>query len=156
MQFVISFKNINQSPNCTICCNNKEYYSGPVRNTINFDYYEDGNLILEIEFTNKKQQDTIVNDSGKIISDKNFELEKIVIDGYDLEELIWDSHYVSVDGTIYNSCLFFGPPGKFTIMLANPILPWILETKHKKYNNDPHWQEDYSYYMEAKRLLTLI
>jgi antitoxin component YwqK of YwqJK toxin-antitoxin module len=156
MQFVISFKNINQSPNCSIFCNNKSYYNGPVKENIEFDYHENGILLLEIAFTNKKPQDTVVDQSGNIISDKSFELEKIVIDGYDLNELIWESYYQADDGKIYNSCLFFGPPGKFIIILSNPILPWILETKHKKYNNDPNWQEDYNYYVEAKRLLTLI
>ena len=150
------FKNINLNPECKICVNNTILYKGAVRPMISLDLSESGPYVLRIYFTNKLPTDTQVDEKGNIIADKNFELDKIIIDDYDLEDLKWLSKYIAEDGNIYESCLFFGPKGHFEIVLSDPILPWILEQKHIKNNNDPTWQEDYNYYTEAWKILNQI
>lgn len=158
MRIELYFKNINLSPACDILVNNNLYYSGLVQEHITlevndkeYDEYE-----LDIKFTNKLPNDTKVDANGVIVEDKNFELQKIIIDNYSLEELIWQGNYFSDEGQIYTSCLFFGPKGKFNIKLENPILRWILATRHNINNNDPNWFEDYTYYTEAWKILQQI
>ena len=150
------FKNINNQPHCAIYHNGIEYYSGPVVPTIDITTSHCENTLLEILFTNKTPSDTIVNDSGEIISDKSFELERLIFDGFDIEEYIWESEYITNDNNIYPSCLFFGPPGKFTLKFRGDALAWVLRSRHEKYNNDPDWFEDYSYYMAAWKKLQQI
>lgn len=153
MHIQFYFKNINCGPECKILINEVEFYCGPVMPCIEFNYSKLGLINLSIEFINKSPTDTIVDHFGNIVKDKSFELEKIVVDGYDLEELIWDSYYLTNNNQLYRSCLFFGPPGKFIIELSSPILPWLLKTRHEKYNNDPNWEEDYNYYIQACKIL---
>lgn len=156
MNTKIFFKNINQNPECSITVNNETQYYGPVNECteININYV--GPVVLEIAFTNKNPEDTVVNSEGNIIQDKNFELDKILIDGYSFDDLIWDSVYQATNNEVYKSCLFFGPPGKFVIEFDMPFLKWTLKTKHAKNNNDPHWEEDYNYYMQAWNILQQI
>lgn len=156
MNIEIFFKNINQNPHCDILINNVSMYIGAVLPSIKIDSQLLGNITLEILFTNKVPQDTVVNSEGNIIQDKNFELDKILVDGYDFNEFIWNSEYQAIDGKVYPSCLFFGPPGKFVISFSSPFLPWLLKTRHEKYNNDPSWEEDYEYYIKAWKILQQI
>jgi hypothetical protein len=114
-----------------------------------------GTTTLIIEHWGKKSEDTIV-ENNVIVRDRSFELDCIKIDGYDLEELKWDSNFHAKDGTVYPSCLFFGPNGCFVLEFEPPVLRWMLQTRHNKNNNDPHWEEDYNYYTEACRLLEQI
>lgn len=144
------------SPTCDVLINNKILYSGVVKEKIDIQTDILGNIDLSIKFTNKTSSDTKVDINGKIVSDKNFELVQIIIDDYNIEELIWNSQYISDNGDVYKSCLFFGPPGKFTILLENPILPWILRTRHEQNGSDPTWEEDYLYYKTACKLLEQI
>ena len=156
MKINLKFKNIVDSPNCRIACSNNLLYEGHVNEEFMFDVdypYQDYELV--IEHWGKLPSDTIVED-GKIVRDRSFEIEKIIIDGSDLEELVWESRFEANDGAVYNSCLFFGPNGKFIINLHNPVLYWILKTRHEKNNNDPHWEEDYNYYQQACNLLKQI
>ena len=88
--------------------------------------------------------------------DRSFELEQCIIDDYDLQELIWQSCFISTDGEIYESCLYFGPNGEFQLEFESPILRWILRTRHEKNNNDPTWEEDFEYYQQACNRLQLI
>jgi hypothetical protein len=150
------FKNLNLSPSCKIFINHKEKYTGIVQEKISISDDTTGKIQIEIEFIDKQPEDTIVDHQGNIVADKNFELDQIIVDGYSLNELIWDSQYTSVNGDVFVSCLFFGPAGKFQINLENPILPWLLKTRNDKYNNDPNWEEDYNYYITACNLLTQI
>jgi hypothetical protein len=156
MKLQLYFKNINCSPECLVDINGQVCYTGTVTELITVEYNTKGPITLSIRFTNKSPMDTVIDSNGTIVQDKNFELEKIVADGYEFDELIWHSQYIADHGDTYASCLFFGPPGTFIIKFANPVLPWILETKHMKYNNDPSWAEDYEYYKQACKILTQI
>jgi len=156
MKLQIIFKNIVDSPKCKITVANQELYSGLVNNEYNYDIeLDEGPCSLVIEHWDKLPSDTVVAD-GKIVKDRSFELESIVIDDYNLEELIWESKFFAENGNVYPSCLFFGPNGKFIIDLYNPVLYWILKTRHEKNNNDPDWEEDYNYYQQACRILAQI
>jgi hypothetical protein len=150
------FKNINSAPTCEIVINSQKKYSGPVVDCVPIDTNDVGKIKININFINKLPSDTVVDNSGNIVADKNFELDRIIVDGYSLEELIWDSVYLSTSGEKYSSCLFFGPPGYFDISIENPVLPWILKTRHEKYNNDPDWETDYNYYVTACNILQQI
>lgn len=151
------FKNINNAPTCRVLVNSQEKYSGEVVECVSVDTHSTGNIVIQIEFTNKLPSDTVVDQDGNIITDKNFELDCIIVDkNYSLEELIWHSVYCADSGDRFQSCLFFGPPGHFEIAIENPILPWILKTRHEKYNNDPDWETDYKYYTTACNILQQI
>lgn len=156
MKLTLNFINIANNPMCRIYINDLELYSGIVQSEYTFDTVVPvGPTTLTIEHWDKQPEDTVV-ENGIIVSDRSFELASILIDNYDLEELKWNSEFRSIDGAVYPSCLFFGPNGKFVLAFENPVLRWILKTRHEKNNNDPHWEEDYNYYTEACRLLTQI
>jgi len=156
MRLKLKFKNIVDAPKCKILVDDVELYSGPVLSDFEYNYpHIDSQCWIVIEHWDKLPSDTIVQD-GKIIRDKSFELDKIVIDEYDIEELIWNSKFLASDGQTYPSCLFFGPNGKFILNFYNPVLHWILKTRHEKNNNDPHWEEDYNYYQQACEILKQI
>jgi len=149
----LKFKNIVDAPKCKILVNDLELYSGPVLSDFEYNYpHTDGKCLLVIEHWDKLPSDTIVQD-GRIVRDRSFELDKIVIDEYDIEELIWNSEFLAQDGQTYPSCLFFGPTGKFILNFYNPVLHWVLKTRHEKNNNDPNWEEDYNYYQQACKIL---
>lgn len=156
MKINLKFKNIIDAPTCRVYCGDKVLHSGNVEEEFVFEFdYPEQAFVLNIEHWGKLPSDTVV-ENGKIVRDRSFELEKIIVDGCDLEELVWESSFEAENGAVYNSCLFFGPNGKFIINLQNPVLYWILKTRHEKNNNDPHWEEDYNYYQQACKLLTQI
>jgi len=141
---------------CRVYVNDHRLYSGPVIDECTADIdVAPGIACLVIEHWDKQPQDTVV-ENGVIVRDRSFELDSIKIDGYSLEELKWHSEFQAHDGVVYPSCLFFGPNGKFVLNFETPVLRWILQTKHEKNNDDPHWEEDYNYYTEACRLLKQI
>lgn len=158
MNLELYFKKINKGPNnidplIKIIIDNEEQYRGAVQEKILVkNNINKGNVKLEIEFYNKSYTDTYVNDSKEIISDMNFELEKIVVDGIDFENLKWQSYYENNSSKI-EKCLFFGPKGKFVIEFEIPVLQWFLKTQHQLKNHDPDWEEDYQYYIEACKIL---
>jgi hypothetical protein len=76
---------------------------------------------LTIEHWDKLPEHTKV-EQGVIVRDRSFELERCVLDYYDLQELIWSSRFVAVGGEIYKSCLYFGPNGEFQLDFENPAL----------------------------------
>ena len=156
MKLELQFNNIVDAPKCKIYIGSQELYCGIVLPRFECEYTcPDGDCQLTIQHWDKLPSDTIVQDS-KIVRDRSFELEKIIIDGYDLEELVWESEFISDDGKIYSSCLFFGPNGKFQLNFHNPVLYCILKTRHEKNHNDPTWEQDYNYYQQACKLLTQI
>jgi hypothetical protein len=156
MRLKLNFKSIIDAPKCKILVNDVELYCGAVLSEFEYDYpCAEGPCVLVIEQWDKSPSDTVVQD-GKIVRDRSFELDKIVIDDYDLEELIWNSEFLAKDGQVYSSCLFFGPNGKFILNFYNPVLYWILKTRHEKNNNDPDWEEDYNYYQQACKILKQI
>ena len=153
MKLDLEFINIVDSPLCCISINGKEFYSGPVLEHYSLDTdVPQGELALTIAHWGKRPEDTIV-EQGTIVRDRSFELSSVIIDGHNIEELKWQSEFQADDGAVYPSCLFFGPNGQYVLKFENPVLRWILKTRHNKNNNDPHWEEDYNYYMEACRLL---
>jgi hypothetical protein len=156
MRLKLKFKSIVDAPKYKILVNNVELYSGPAMSEFEYDYpCNEGQCSLVIEHWDKLPSDTIVQDN-KIVRDKSFELDQIIIDEYDIEELIWNSEFLAEDGQTYTSCLFFGPNGKFILNFYNPVLYWILKTRHEKNNNDPNWEEDYNYYQQACKILKQI
>ena len=151
----LKFKNINsvnsKAPQMAVHVNSKELFKGQVseEHVIDVDLQEQNTL--KIYFINKEDPDTVIQD-GKIINDLNFELENITVDQHDIQDLIWKGKYVSKDSVI-PSCLFFGPRGYFELHFEYPILKWILKTNHQDHNDDPTWEQDYNYYIEACQLL---
>jgi hypothetical protein len=157
MHIQLKFKNLKETPFCRISVNGVVEHEGAVNEEHNIVFKNTviKDIALKIEFINKNPEDTVVK-NGVIVKDKSFELNSICVDGYNFEELIWQSNYYANDGQIYPGCLFFGPPGYFEIKFHDPILHWILETRNKITGNDPDWEIDYNYYSEACKLLTLI
>jgi len=148
----LHFKNIIDDPLCKIIIANKELYNGVPPSVFICDINVDGPFLLEICHYGKQPTDTVV-ENNVIIRDRSFELDKLILDSYNIEELIWDSCFKADDGQVFNSCLFFGPNGKFMLNAESPGLKWILQTRHIKNNNDPNWEEDYTHYVEACKLL---
>ena len=152
MNLKLHFKNIRHNPCCKILVNNLELYSGQVKSYYDFDIDVTNTVSLEIVHFDKKPEDTIVDHDGKIIDDRSFELEKIYAEQHDFKELIWKSNFTDTAGKIYNSCLFFGPNGSFTIEFTIPVLRWILQnSEHIK-----DWEDDYPYYEKAFTILESI
>lgn len=160
MNFIFGFKNINsvnqKYPICRIELNGNDIFIGKVVPLIELDASVDAEENnLRIYFENKQGKDTILDENNNISQDLNFELEKLTIDGLDLQHLIWQSKYFAKDSVI-DSCLFFGPKGYWEIKFNSPILKWYLKTNHEKNNNDPDWEIDYNYYEEACQKLSKI
>ena len=159
VNFEFKFKNINpvnnKDPICRIEFNGDDIFSGKVEQRIVLDADTQENNVLRIFFENKGNKDTILDDNNQIKQDLNFELEKLTIDGIDLQHLIWESRYVAKDSVI-DSCLFFGPKGFWELKFDIPVLKWFLKTNHNKNNNDPTWEEDYKYYKESCQILNKI
>ena len=160
MNFIFGFKNINsvnqKYPICRIELNGNDIFIGKVVPLIELDASVDAEENnLRIYFENKQGKDTILDENKNISQDLNFELEKLTIDGLDLQHLIWQSKYFAKDSVI-DSCLFFGPKGYWEIKFDSPILKWYLKTNHEKNNNDPDWEIDYNYYEEACQKLSKI
>ena len=160
MKFIFGFKNINsvnaKYPICRIELNGTDIFIGKVVPQIELDASvnaEENNL--RIYFENKQGKDTILDENNNISQDLNFELEKLTIDGLDLQHLIWQSRYFAKDSVI-DSCLFFGPKGYWEIKFNSPILKWFLKINHEKNNNDPDWEIDYNYYEEVCQKLSKI
>jgi hypothetical protein len=152
----LTFTSIVDNPRCQIRLEEQILYTGSVLPSIDFDLAQSlGPVSLTISHIDKRPEDTVVID-GKIVRDRSFELASIIVDGYDIEELKWQSQFRSVDGNVYDSCLFFGPNGDFHIVFELPILKWILRCRHEKNNDDPHWEDDYQSYTNACIILDQI
>lgn len=156
MKLQIELEKIVDNPRCKIRLNGLELYSGDVMERFEFEHdATTGPMLIEIEHWDKKPEDTVV-ESDIIVRDRSFQLKKITVDDIDLEELIWHSEFRANDGKVYPSCLFFGPNGCFVLELELPALRWILKKRHEKNNNDPTWDEDYEYYIQACKILKQI
>lgn len=159
MKFELNFKNIsileNKYPICRIELNGRDVFVSRVQERITFDAETKDQNVLRIHFVNKEGKDSILGANNQIIKDLSFELEKIVMDGIDLKNMIWESKYITQDQSI-DSCLFFGPKGYWELNFDTPVLKWFLQTNHNKNNNDPTWKVDYNYYEEACQKLSKI
>jgi hypothetical protein len=156
MKIHLQFKNIVDEPRCRITINNQVLFAGITQPQYTFDVTVPNDACrLSIVHWDKLPKHTIV-EHGVIVRDRSFELERCVIDGYDLQELVWHSQFVADNGAVYKSCLFFGPNGEFQLDFENPALRWILRTRHEKNNNDPHWEQDFEYYQQACNRLKLM
>lgn len=158
MKLHFEFDNINlgpqnRQPMIDLRLNNCSLYQGPVIAQLDLESVPNQTNCLEIFFVNKTPADTACDAVGNIVSDMNFCLSRIVIDDNNFEELIWQGKYVC-DHAELASCLFFGPQGKFVIDFEYPVLKWILKTRNTINGQDPNWEEDYNYYMNACKILT--
>lgn len=156
MNLTLKFKNINSVqgvPELKIAINNHVVWQGNVQAEINIEYPAVGQVALSITQINKDPQQHCIVEDGKIVADRNCELDEITIDGYNIEELKWLSSYLTDDGEILDKCLFFGKNGTWNISFEMPILRWILQTRHQQFNNDPNWEQDYESYQLACKLL---
>lgn len=149
----LKFTNINQSSTkesiLSVDINDGRVgMSSIVKSNLLLDFEAQEQNTLKIYFVNKEDTDTVTDDNGNIVSDMNFELESIKIDGIDIEDLKWQGNY-HTDKQMFESCLFFGPKGYYQLNFSTPILKWTLEQNHLKNKNDPNWEEDYNYYTEA-------
>lgn len=153
MKLQLHFKSIIDSPRCKIIVNDIELYNGVVNPAYSFVCDDARDVHLRIEHYDKKNSETIVDPNGTIVRDRSFELERIIVDEYDFEHLIWKSFFQSASGEIYHSCLFFGPNGSFNINFRLPILEWLLETNNE---GDDSWREDYEYYNRAMTIVKRI
>ena len=157
MKLTLLFKNINSyngAPTVRVSINHHEIWNGAVSQEITKEIPSvDGTVILNIQHYGKNySQDCVVVD-GNIIEDRNCELDKIIVDGYDLEELIWNSTYQTDEQETLDHCLFFGKNGTFSIQFELPILRWILKTRHDTLQNDPYWEDDYNSFQTACKIL---
>jgi hypothetical protein len=134
--------------------NQLEVWNGAVVPEISVDTFVANNCVeLEIEHYGKNySQDCVVSD-GVIVEDKNCELDQIIVDGYNLEELVWSSKYHTDDNDTLDHCLFFGKNGIFSIRFELPVLRWILKTRHDTLQNDPYWEDDYNSFQTACKIL---
>jgi len=156
MNLTLKFKNINSVqgvPELKIAINNHVVWQGNVQSEINIEHPAVGQVALSITQINKDPQQHCIVEDGKIVADRNCELDEIIIDGYNIEELKWLSSYLTDDGEILDKCLFFGKNGTWNISFEMPILRWILQTRHQQFNNDPNWEQDYESYQLACKLL---
>ena len=157
MNLILKFKNINNYngvPLLLISANDTRLWDGPVQPEIILDYANtsDDILLTITHYGKNTSADTQVID-GKIVNDKNCEIEQVIVDGLDISELKWQSKFVSTNNEVFDKCLFLGKNGTWTIEFSLPILKWILSTRHNIKNHDPTWEEDYTNYVEACKLI---
>ena len=157
MKLTLLFKNINLcngAPTIRVRVNHLEVWNGAVVPEISVDtHVVDNSVELEIEHYGKNYSKDCVASNGTIVEDKNCEIDKIIVDGYDLEELVWNSSYHTDDNDALDHCLFFGKNGIFLIRFDLPILRWILKTRHDTLQNDPYWEDDYNSFQAACKIL---
>lgn len=157
MNIKLKFKNINHCngiPTVKIAINDAVLYAGEVQPIISLDFLDSEQNFLVIEHYGKNPNTDCRVVDGVIVQDKNCELSSIEIDSYDIEELKWNSVYVTEDQETLDKCLFFGKNGRYSLQFTSPVLKWILSTRHEMNNNDPYWEEDYESYMSACKLLS--
>ena len=99
MQLKILLKG-NQSnqrwPTVDIRINSDSYYNGEIRESheLVFDFLPIDNNVLEIEHYGKSNNDTVVDSSGKIVSDLSVELSSMFIDDTQiLETVLYDTPF---------------------------------------------------------------
>lgn len=157
MKIELTFDNIVDQPQCAVAIDNQRLYQGPVKPQLTCDVVAPNkHHVLYIEHFDKQPQDTVVDATGRITRDRSFELQRVVIDGHDIQELIWNSEFIAVDGQTYASCLFFGPNGRFIMPFESPVLAWMLRTRHQRTGNDPNWAQDLELYLQACQRLKQI
>lgn len=156
MNLILKFKNINSVqgvPVLDIAINNRSVWHGDVQAEIDIQHHDCNKVALTISHVDKDPSKHCIVENGKIIADRNCELDEIIIDNYNIEELKWLSSYTTTDNEVLDKCLFFGKNGTWSIELELPILRWILRTRHQLLNNDPTWEQDYESYITACKLL---
>lgn len=156
MNIKLKFKNINDCnglPKVKVIIGDQVLYDGLVKPEISVDTDNTENCNLDIEHYGKNTNTDCIVENGTIVKDRNFELDTIIIDNYDIEELKWQSVYVTEDNDVLEKCLFFGKNGVYHLKFYSPALKWILDTRHQLNNNDPYWLQDYESYVSACNLL---
>lgn len=156
MNIKLKFKNINDCnglPKVKVILGNQVLYDGLVKPEISVDTDNTENCNLDIKHYGKNPNTDCIVENGTIVKDRNFELDTIIIDNYDIEELKWQSVYVTEDNDVLEKCLFFGKNGVYHLKFYSPVLKWMLDTRHQLNNNDPYWLQDYESYVSACNLL---
>jgi hypothetical protein len=147
----ITFEKINKGPRnldpaIRASLNDCDFYQGSV-STLCMELESQDSNTLRIYFANKTNQDTATDSNGNIVSDMNFTLSGVRVDGIDFGHLLWNGKYISEDQT-FPGCLFFGPQGYYEITFDYPVLKWQLQQR-----NEPGWEQDYHYYETACKIL---
>lgn len=157
MKLELNFKNINNCngvPLLKIFVNQQQVWDGPVQEKILLESaINNGPAELTVEHYGKNNLTDTITQDGKIINDKNCELDSVAVDEYNLAELKWQSYYLTSDNEQLDQCLFFGKNGSWHLSFELPVLRWILKTQHQLKNNDPYWEENYENYIQACKLI---
>ena len=141
----LRFKEIIGNPEIRITLNTVEFYSGPVKPEISIgiallDFFiSDSEKMLEIHYSPPKEKDS-------------FEIEKIFLNGEDVQNLLWNKSTYLIGSERYDGCTLFKPAGRFCFSFGCPTLSWILSNLNP---GDDSWKEDYEYYCFAKRILNV-
>ena len=77
------------------------------------------------DFSNFQLVNSVSSMTNQIVKDKNCELDCVLVDDHNLDELKWQSQYITEDQEILPGCLFFGKNGKWIINFERPIFPFI-------------------------------
>lgn len=96
-----------------------------------------GNHTLSITLKNKLQTDTCgFNDQGNYTRDVLLNIERVKIDGMDLQNLIYEeSEYILAEPRLYqgqtvdklNRCVCLGFNGTYKLNFSTPFYIWLLE-----------------------------
>lgn len=96
--------------------------------TYNFDVtLEDGKHVLSVGLTNKTDTDTVV-DNGKIVSDKAIYIHPIEIEGYKLDDFMYQATYYPTGRDSLKSN-YLGWNGEWQLAFTTPIFTWIHRTQ---------------------------
>lgn len=96
--------------------------------TYNFDILlMDGPHCITVGFTNKNDRDTIVVDN-KIVADKAIIVEKIVIEGYELDDFVYRAMYTPI-GREQSHSSYLSWDGEWQLDITTPIFTWIHKTQ---------------------------
>ena len=97
--------------------------------TYNFDItLSDGLHTINVGFVNKRDTDTVVN-NGNIVKDRAVYIHPIVIEGYALDDFMYQATYYPVGKEKLKSN-YLGWNGVWTLPITTPIFTWIHKTQN--------------------------
>ena len=104
---------------------------------IEFDHAVDaGDHSINIRMLEKLPADTLLNEDGSIFRDRLLNIEKITIDGVDIDQLIYKESTYRFDqphlhhGTTQHettNCVCLGYTGTWSLPFTSPFYLWLLE-----------------------------
>jgi hypothetical protein len=112
-------------------------YDGPAKESFEFDIpLDDGNHELKIVHHGKTVDDHLVDDRGQIIQDKFVEIQRIWMDGVELQQELWTARFFPVymhkaDHEPYyiSPNLYLGHNGSWIMDFATPALIWLINLR---------------------------